>query len=583
MLIAAIVLLSAGISASETIGNVTYTHQEVGEDKWNVTVRFDIIRQAEPDGTVYFVVVLKDDELWWFDDEEVISRKKVCVDLPWSPRADGRFQKSIELTFTCVSGASGTDWLVDGSCVCAAPCSAEDGNVQGSVHPESGLYIYDYLVENDPNSVAMDPGVTIVSAQVGSFAFTFVPPIPNGTSVVVSASHTRPPPVDHDPSEAVTVPYSLVFSNGASIGSFTIGPDPCEATIAEFNGNEINADVLIASPAAIGEVWTSTVTMGHFHGGTGVFSVKIRERIIDGPNFVSPIGGRLTEFLVGGRLFASVGGVHDGITGTSPPQTVPGSEVLCGLRWAAQATVVGGDHVDLSTAVFGTVGSDETVTPTCFTLDFETDDSGGTLTHGQRIDTEFDGGPNYPLTISSSSNLAGCGTIAGTASIFDSDASPVLNPDLAVGSGNILVLHADEDLSECSPGLFCTEDDDEDGGSVVFSFNVPVEPVSLDLIDVDDSGPDEAVTITLTDTSVRARIYEVPANWTGDITEGQPGVATLDLTSLASQPGFSGFATAVEDSGFDPDSVVSIVIERGGDCVASEGGSGAIDNLIWCQ
>jgi hypothetical protein len=220
----------------------------------------------------------------------------------------------------------------------------------------------------------------------------------------------------------------------------------------------------------------------------------------------------------------------------------------------------------------------------CFTLDFETDDSAAGLVHGQRIDAEFDGGANYPVTITGGSYLEACGTLAGTAAILDSDNGPAAqDPDLLVQSGNILILQTDLNQSECSPGVYCTHNDDDDGGSVTFAFNVPVEPTSVDLIDVDDSGPDEVVTVTLTDSNTLTRTYTVPVNWTGDYVDDGTGQETLLLNTLAAQPGFSGSATAVEDLGFDQTSVVSIVIDRGDDCPGSQGGSGAIDNLIWCQ
>ncbi len=220
----------------------------------------------------------------------------------------------------------------------------------------------------------------------------------------------------------------------------------------------------------------------------------------------------------------------------------------------------------------------------CFTLDFETSDTGANLVNKQRIDTELDGGPNYPVTLTSSSNVNTCGTVANTAAVYDSDLPPHgSDPDLAVGCGNILILQTDANLNECAPGVFCTGNDDEDGGTLAFAFNDPVEPTSVDLIDVDDSGPDEVVTIVLTDTVGRTRTYTVPVNWTGDLVDDGAGKGTLLLNNTAPQPGFSGSATAVQQAGFDQTSVVSIVITRGDDCPVSEGGSGAIDNLIWCQ
>ena len=231
----------------------------------------------------------------------------------------------------------------------------------------------------------------------------------------------------------------------------------------------------------------------------------------------------------------------------------------------------------------------------CFTLDFDTDGHGNPIGDKQQLaGGEFDGtGSTYPVNLASLSHhgFVCFGFSPDTAAAYDSDAPPHgQDPDLAVGQGNIMILQTDANLSFCAPGVYCSGNDDEDGGSAQFTFPTPVAPQSVDLIDVDNSGPDEVVTVSLRDTGGRFRIYTVPANWTGDLIDdggGNPlvaGVRTLDLTTLANQPGFGGAdATVVEDPSFDASSVVSIVIDRGSDCPGNEGGSGAIDNLIWCQ
>ena len=65
---------------------------------------------------------------------------------------------------------------------------------------------------------------------------------------------------------------------------------------------------------------------------------------------------------------------------------------------------------------------------------------------------------------------------------------------------------------------------------------------SLDLVDI-DGGADEATSVVLTDHLGRMRVYAVPPGWTGDRLLGQPGILTLDLTTLAPQPGFASSAT----------------------------------------
>jgi len=206
----------------------------------------------------------------------------------------------------------------------------------------------------------------------------------------------------------------------------------------------------------------------------------------------------------------------------------------------------------------------------CFMLTFDTDDSGAALVHGQKVDTEFDGGANYPVTITGSANPSG----DNTAAILNSTTGPAAqDPDLLVGSGNILILQTDTNQSECGAGIYCSHNDDEDGGTLSFAFNVPTTPMSIDLIDIDAT--DASSTVVLTDVSGATRTYTVPANWTGDITVAGPGIGTLDLTTTANQMGFGSTATATEDMGFDPDAVIQIDVNLGG--------SGGCDNLNWCQ
>jgi hypothetical protein len=225
----------------------------------------------------------------------------------------------------------------------------------------------------------------------------------------------------------------------------------------------------------------------------------------------------------------------------------------------------------------------------CITLDFQTDDLGNPMAARQRVNSELDGGPIYPVSISSSSYLGSvCGSVPNTAAIYNSSsANPGgQDPDLNVGTGNILILQLAENQNTCNPpgpDFYCTNNDDPDGGTLLFDFNVSVSPTSIDLIDVDNQ-PDEVVTITLTDSSGDTRTYTVPANWTGDLLIDGDGDRTLFLNTTAPQPGFAGtFATAVEDPGFDQDDVDFMTIDRGDDCPGNEGGSGAIDNLVWCQ
>jgi hypothetical protein len=146
--------------------------------------------------------------------------------------------------------------------------------------------------------------------------------------------------------------------------------------------------------------------------------------------------------------------------------------------------------------------------------------------------------------------------------------------DLLVGLGNAVILQ--ENPGQRVPGIFDLPDDAANGGTIIFDFGPldfirKVEPVSLDLIDVDAAGG--GVKVFLTDVLGRVRVYSAPNGWTEDIhTQGPPGYRTLDLTTLAPQPGFRATATVTTDADFIPTEVVRMEVV--------ELGSGAIDNLV---
>jgi hypothetical protein len=214
------------------------------------------------------------------------------------------------------------------------------------------------------------------------------------------------------------------------------------------------------------------------------------------------------------------------------------------------------------------------VAPRCgdtITLDFETDDEGNPMAHGTKVDTEFDGGSVFPVTITGRLNISGL----NTAAILNSTTGPASqDPDLLVQCGNILILQTDANLTECPPasGIYCSHNDDEDGGTLSFAFNGRTSPQSIVLIDIDATDP--VSTVVLMDGNGLTRTYTIPANWTGDlVADGPPGKGTLSLTTLANQPGFDSTATAVQDGGFNSDDVVQIEVNLGG--------SGAVDNIVF--
>ena len=120
------------------------------------------------------------------------------------------------------------------------------------------------------------------------------------------------------------------------------------ATSATFSGDGINADTIAPLNAVLGSSWSAPLTIGHPHGAGGPLSLKVRSTTINGPNFPSPIGGRLTEALIAGPFLATIPGSHDGVTGDIAPRLIPDDFSLVGLSWAGQYTVVGGGFADLS-------------------------------------------------------------------------------------------------------------------------------------------------------------------------------------------------------------------------------------------
>lgn len=193
------------------------------------------------------------------------------------------------------------------------------------------------------------------------------------------------------------------------------------------------------------------------------------------------------------------------------------------------------------------------------TVDFSMDDNGNAIGNGQIIDSEF----FSDFTLSSSGSNAGMVAFDSTTGVNSAD------PDLWVDSGMVLTLQEDNDSSN-DGSFFDNPNDDGDGGIIVFDFTAAVELVSIDLIDINGNGP---ATLTLTDGNGNTRVYNVPMEWTGDPSEGDPGIGTLDLTSIADQPGWESTATASQDVGFSAIDVVKLEVDFMG--------SQALDNLVY--
>jgi hypothetical protein len=174
------------------------------------------------------------------------------------------------------------------------------------------------------------------------------------------------------------------------------------------------------------------------------------------------------------------------------------------------------------------------------------------------------------------------------AAIFDSDPADTTETDdenLLVGLGNILMLQADEhpDTSlDATHGLMFDEPNDEatheDRGSIVFDFLVGnVHPMSIDLIDIDRGVHMELI---LTDSGGRQRIYDVPTEWTTDITDAPIGYQTLSLETLMPQPAAPNAAgedaMASQDAGFNAFSVRRLEVR-----ILGSSPSGGLDNIVF--
>ncbi|MEM9351502.1 MAG: hypothetical protein AAGA92_00670 [Planctomycetota bacterium] len=217
---------------------------------------------------------------------------------------------------------------------------------------------------------------------------------------------------------------------------------------------------------------------------------------------------------------------------------------------------------------------------------FETEDDLTTpLLHGQIIDQAFDapGFSEFGNVFNVSSTQDGTDGHLGV-TVFDSDLSGTADPDLEVGTGNILILQNDDDSART--GDFYDTPNDErdraDRGSIVFDFTETVAPLSINIVDANGGF---GALVTMTDTVGRTRVYTIPEMWSNEVTSAPNGFDTLLLTDLAPQDGegAGGDATATEDLGFNEVAVVQLSVSFVG--AAGVGGSGnalsgGIDDLV---
>jgi hypothetical protein len=203
-------------------------------------------------------------------------------------------------------------------------------------------------------------------------------------------------------------------------------------------------------------------------------------------------------------------------------------------------------------------------------ISFDFGDGGGAIANGTATDSP--GGPfNNTFTIGSS------GPNLGSA-VFDSNPvgpnAGARDQDLLINSTNILILQSQQ-APGIAGGIFSSPNDTDLGGTLDFDFSpagFAVEIQSIDIADIDDSS---SLVFTLTDSFGRTRVITVPSEFTGDISDGEPGFATIDLLGgpQASPNNGALMTTVAQEAGFNALDIASLV--------ASFEGSGALDNLTF--
>lgn len=205
------------------------------------------------------------------------------------------------------------------------------------------------------------------------------------------------------------------------------------------------------------------------------------------------------------------------------------------------------------------------------TITFDlSDDFVTPLANGAAVDT--------PGAFGNVFNLSSTGPNLGS-TVFDSSPggpnAGSLDADLLLNTGNILFLQSSAFPDQAVAGIFDTPNDTRVGGTITFDFapaDFAVELTSIDILDIDTAA---SMLLTLTDSMDRTRSISVPANYTGDILNGEDGIATIDLGGAAQEsPNVAGLFTEVgQEAGFNISDVATLEVEING--------SAALDNLIY--
>lgn len=197
------------------------------------------------------------------------------------------------------------------------------------------------------------------------------------------------------------------------------------------------------------------------------------------------------------------------------------------------------------------------------------------LANGEQVAGQFAAMPGSPL-VSFTGGANNLGTV-----IFDST-HPGVNsggpdPDLLVNLGNVLILQSPQSPATTGNRFDVPNDSNVGEGSMIVSFASAVRLESIALIDVDSH---VSLDVFLTDSGGNRRRYDVPPNWTNDISDGAPlGYDVLNLTeTLLTQTGEGGgIAPAPTTFGaFNEFDVRQLEVVYQGSSP-----SGAIDNIVY--
>lgn len=365
------------------------------------------------------------------------------------------------------------------------------------------------------------------------------------------------------PLGSATIPQTIAALNAAGIRVIGLAPDGAP-TIEP--GPSTNPSVMLS---ALGRLTGAVDSNGDplifdINGG----EIQIAQSVVDGVLELASI-----PIDIGLEAQGLPTGLNATITPSTVPDIGPGETANFLVSLDPDPTFDGGNFAlrfrdqDGGNQI-GTIPFNLMCSSSCTVIDFETEDDFTTpLENGAAVASFL----NFERIL----RIDGVSNAQWSTAIFDTDPNGPnamsSDQDLLVGTGNALIFQ--ENGASSSPFVYSNPDDDENGGTALFTFFRPVTMCSLDLIDL-DVGEDSGATIVMIDLGGRARIYNIPAGFTEDrVNTTGSGMRTLNLQTLEPQPGFLSTATASQQSGFQANRVFRMFVFYRG--------SGAMDNLAF--